>query len=103
MALNKPVRRIAIVGTGVIGASWAAEFLAHDFDVVATDPAPNAEQKSQLRHEPPGSVRYLSSASTPSARRSKTPTLALMPFLMDNRRVMSAPSSPSQSAEECHG
>src|SRR6266568_1053617 len=44
MALNKPVRQIAIVGTGVIGASWAAEFLAHDFDVVATDPAPNAEQ-----------------------------------------------------------
>src|SRR5882724_7921300 len=44
MAVNKPVRRIAIVGTGVIGASWAAEFLAHGFDVVATDPAPNAEQ-----------------------------------------------------------
>ena len=44
MALNKPVRRIAIVGTGVIGASWAAEFLAHGFDVVATDPAPNAER-----------------------------------------------------------
>src|SRR5579862_9422841 len=44
MALNKPVQRIAIVGTGVIGASWAAEFLAHGFDVVATDPAPNAEQ-----------------------------------------------------------
>jgi 3-hydroxyacyl-CoA dehydrogenase len=44
MALNKPVRRIAIVGTGVIGASWAAEFLAHGFDVVATDPAPNAEE-----------------------------------------------------------
>ena len=43
MALNKPVRRIAIVGTGVIGASWAAEFLARGFDVVATDPAPNAE------------------------------------------------------------
>jgi 3-hydroxyacyl-CoA dehydrogenase len=44
MLLNKPVRRIAIVGTGVIGASWAAEFLAHGFDVAATDPAPNAEQ-----------------------------------------------------------
>jgi 3-hydroxyacyl-CoA dehydrogenase len=44
MTLNKPVRRIAIVGIGVIGASWAAEFLAHGFDVVATDPAPNAEQ-----------------------------------------------------------
>jgi len=43
MALDKPVRRIAIVGTGVIGASWAAEFLARGLDVVATDPAPNAE------------------------------------------------------------
>jgi 3-hydroxyacyl-CoA dehydrogenase len=44
MALNKPVKKIAIVGTGVIGASWASEFLAHGFDVVATDPAANAEQ-----------------------------------------------------------
>ena len=43
MALDKPIRRIAIVGTGVIGASWAAEFLAKGFDVIATDPAPNAE------------------------------------------------------------
>jgi carnitine 3-dehydrogenase len=37
MALNKPERRIAIVGTGVIGASWAAEFLAHGFDVIASE------------------------------------------------------------------
>jgi 3-hydroxyacyl-CoA dehydrogenase len=44
MPLNKPVRRIAIVGTGVIGASWTAQYLARGFDVVATDPAPNAEQ-----------------------------------------------------------
>jgi 3-hydroxyacyl-CoA dehydrogenase len=43
MVLDTGVRRIAIVGTGVIGASWAAEFLANGFDVVATDPAPNAE------------------------------------------------------------
>src|SRR5580693_4680042 len=43
MSLNKPVRRIAIVGTGVIGASWAALYLARGFNVVATDPAPNAE------------------------------------------------------------
>jgi 3-hydroxyacyl-CoA dehydrogenase len=44
MSKNREVQNIAIVGTGVIGASWAAEFLAHGFDVVATDPAPNAEQ-----------------------------------------------------------
>ena len=43
MSFNKPIRRIAIVGTGVIGASWAAQYLACGFDVVATDPAPNAE------------------------------------------------------------
>src|SRR6202034_704197 len=43
MSLNKPVRRIAIVGTGAIGASWAALYLARGFNVVATDPAPNAE------------------------------------------------------------
>ena len=43
MSFDKPVRRIAIVGTGVIGASWAALYLARGFDVVATDPAPNAE------------------------------------------------------------
>jgi carnitine 3-dehydrogenase len=42
MSFNKPIRRIAIVGTGVIGASWAAHYLARGFDVVATDPAPNA-------------------------------------------------------------
>jgi 3-hydroxyacyl-CoA dehydrogenase len=43
MSLSKPVRRIAIVGTGVIGASWTAQYLARGFDVIATDPAPDAE------------------------------------------------------------
>jgi carnitine 3-dehydrogenase len=45
MSYDKPIRRIAIVGTGVIGASWAAQYLARGFDVVATDPAPDAEAK----------------------------------------------------------
>jgi 3-hydroxyacyl-CoA dehydrogenase len=43
MSYDKPILRVAIVGTGVIGASWAAQYLARGFDVVATDPAPNAE------------------------------------------------------------
>jgi 3-hydroxyacyl-CoA dehydrogenase len=43
MSSNQPVHRIAIVGTGVIGASWAAYYLARGFDVVATDPGPQAE------------------------------------------------------------
>ena len=40
---NNPIRRIAIIGTGVIGASWTALFLAKGLQVVATDVAPNAE------------------------------------------------------------
>ena len=43
MTDTKPIRRIAIVGTGVIGASWSALFLAKGLQVVATDIAPNAE------------------------------------------------------------
>ena len=43
MSFDKPIRRVAVVGTGVIGASWAAQYLARGLDVVATDPAPNAE------------------------------------------------------------
>lgn len=43
MTDTKPIRRIAIIGTGVIGASWAALFLARGLQVVATDVAPNAE------------------------------------------------------------
>jgi carnitine 3-dehydrogenase len=43
MSFDKPIRRVAVIGTGVIGASWAAQYLARGLDVVATDPAPNAE------------------------------------------------------------
>jgi len=39
------VKTAAIVGTGVIGAGWATRFLAHGLDVVAWDPAPDAEEK----------------------------------------------------------
>jgi carnitine 3-dehydrogenase len=40
---NPQIRSVAIVGTGLIGASWAAQYLASGLDVIATDPAPNAE------------------------------------------------------------
>jgi len=43
MSYNKSIRRVAVVGTGVIGASWAAQYLARGLDVVATNPNPNAE------------------------------------------------------------
>ena len=43
MATNSEVKNITIVGTGVIGASWAAYYLSRGFSVIATDPAPSAE------------------------------------------------------------
>src|SRR5262244_3776679 len=43
MAKKNEIRNVAIVGTGVIGASWAALYLARGLNVTATDPAPNAE------------------------------------------------------------
>ncbi|MBO9648421.1 MAG: 3-hydroxyacyl-CoA dehydrogenase [Variovorax sp.] len=39
------VKRVAVVATGVIGASWAAYFLARGLDVDATDPSPGAEER----------------------------------------------------------
>ena len=48
MAKDKQIQNVAIVGTGVIGASWAALYLARGLNVTATDPAPNAE--ANLRH-----------------------------------------------------
>lgn len=39
------IKTIGVVATGVIGASWVSYFLARGLSVVATDPAPGAEDK----------------------------------------------------------
>ena len=44
-AAADPVKRVAVVATGVIGASWAAYFRARGLDVDATDPSPGAEAR----------------------------------------------------------
>ncbi len=43
--MHSTVKRVAVVATGVIGASWAAYFLARGLDVEATDPSPGAEAR----------------------------------------------------------
>jgi carnitine 3-dehydrogenase len=37
------IQRVAVIGTGVIGASWATYFLARGLEVTASDPAAGAE------------------------------------------------------------
>lgn len=39
------VCRVCLVGTGVIGYGWAARCLGAGLDVIATDPAPGAEER----------------------------------------------------------
>ena len=43
MPKSKEIQNVAIVGTGVIGASWAALHRARGLNVVAMDPAPKAD------------------------------------------------------------
>ena len=41
------IKRVAVIGCGTVGASWAALFLAHGLDVAAYDPSPGAEERLQ--------------------------------------------------------
>jgi 3-hydroxyacyl-CoA dehydrogenase len=41
--MARAINKVAIIGSGVIGASWAALFLAKGLDVVATDVTPTAQ------------------------------------------------------------
>ncbi|KAB2334563.1 L-carnitine dehydrogenase [Cytobacillus depressus] len=44
---NKTIKKITVVGTGVIGNGWIARFLANGLDVIATDPAKDAEIRTR--------------------------------------------------------
>ncbi len=41
------IKTVALVGTGVIGAGWAARFMFHGLDVIATDPSADAAGRLQ--------------------------------------------------------
>lgn len=48
MTMNETIntiKRVTVVGTGVIGNGWIARFLSQGYQVTATDPAPDAETK----------------------------------------------------------
>jgi carnitine 3-dehydrogenase len=45
MSEAKDIRRVALVGGGLIGGGWGARCLAHGLDVVASDPGPDAEAR----------------------------------------------------------
>jgi 3-hydroxyacyl-CoA dehydrogenase len=78
MSTIKPIRRVAIIGTGVIGASWTALFLAKGLEVVATDVAPDAEAALRRFIESAWPVlkRLGLAAGASKSRLSFTPDLA---------------------------
>jgi carnitine 3-dehydrogenase len=86
----RTVRHIAVVGTGVIGASWAAYFLARGFDVVATDPADGAEARlheAVARHWPTMVAMGLAEGASPERLRfcaSLEETVAGADFVQEN-------------------
>ena len=41
------IKRVAVIGCGTVGASWAALFLGHGLGVAAYDPSPGAEERLQ--------------------------------------------------------
>ena len=70
---------VAVLGTGSVGASWIALFLAHGLEVIAYDPSPNAPKnvndfvsnawpalcelgRPKLPHPPLDLIRFVSSA-----------------------------------------
>ena len=42
--MSEDIKTVGIVGTGVIGAGWAARCLSRGLHVIASDPAPDAER-----------------------------------------------------------
>jgi 3-hydroxyacyl-CoA dehydrogenase len=93
MAYDKTIHRIAIVGTGTIGASWAALYLARGFDVVATDPAPNAE--ADLRHYVDDAWSVLTTIGlSPGAARDR------LHFAADMKQALSAADFVQENGPE---
>ena len=43
--MSTEIKVVGVIGTGVIGASWTALFLAKGLQVIVSDPAPGAEEK----------------------------------------------------------
>lgn len=93
MSSNQLVHRIAIVGTGVIGASWAAYYLSRGLEVVATDPGPQAE--ANLRKYVDDAWPLLTQAGlSPGASRDR------LTFSLDMNRALAKADWVQENAPE---
>jgi len=98
--VNGEIKNIVIVGTGVIGASWAAYYLSRGFNVIATDPAPNAE--ANLRSYVDEAWKTLSkNGISPSASRDRLTFVPKMAQALANADFVqeNAPERPDFKAK----
>ena len=100
MSKNREIQNVTIVGTGVIGASWAAYYLSRGFNVIATDPAPNAETNLR-KYVDDAWITLSKNGVSPSASRDRltfepkmTQALANADFVQEN-----APERPDFKAK----
>jgi carnitine 3-dehydrogenase len=97
---NGEIKNIVIVGTGVIGASWATYYLSRGFNVIATDPAPNAE--ANLRSYVDEAWKTLSkNGISPSASRDRLTFVPKMAQALANADFVqeNAPERPDFKAK----
>ncbi|MGG3663864.1 L-carnitine dehydrogenase [Bacillus gobiensis] len=45
--MKEAIKKVSVIGTGVIGNGWIARFLAQGYDVTAFDPAEGAEERTR--------------------------------------------------------
>lgn len=43
--MDRSIKTVGVIGTGVIGSSWTLFFLARGLKVIVTDPAPGAKER----------------------------------------------------------
>ena len=81
------IRSVAVIGTGSVGASWAALFLAHGMKVVAHDPSPDAEARA----------RAFVADAWPALHELGVAPESTVP--MENMRFVSTPTEAARSAD----
>jgi carnitine 3-dehydrogenase len=91
---NREIRQIAVIGTGTIGASWAAYFLSRGLRVVASDPAPDAD--ARLRDF----VETAWPALTELGAETKSPPHDALVFCVDPETAVAQADFVQESAPE---
>ena len=76
---TKSIQRVAVIGAGVIGAGWAAAYLARGFEVAAYDPSAAMQERASTQISRAWSAMLeldLCAGDYPSLKLSFAPTLA---------------------------